>query len=102
MTDIEASRRALVVGVLEGEGKADVGTRRAAFDNVAVAAPLQALVEKVGSRPGDVTEEDFAAARASGMSEDQIFEVTVCAAVGQASRQHEVALAALRAATKGD
>jgi AhpD family alkylhydroperoxidase len=34
-------------------------------------------------------------ATASGLSEDQIFEIVVCAAVGQATRQYDAALAAL-------
>jgi hypothetical protein len=38
--------------------------------------------------------------KASGLSEDQIFEIVVCAAIGQAVRQHDTALAALEAATK--
>jgi alkylhydroperoxidase/carboxymuconolactone decarboxylase family protein YurZ len=31
----------------------------------------------------------------SGLSEDEVFELVVCAAVGQAARQYESALAAL-------
>ena len=46
-----------------------------------------------------VTDEDIAAARASGLSEDQIFEIVVCAAIGQAKRQYDTALEALEAAT---
>jgi len=37
---------------------------------------------------------------AAGFSEDQIFEVVVCAAIGQATRQRDAALAALAAATE--
>jgi hypothetical protein len=37
---------------------------------------------------------------ASGLSEDQIFEIVVCAAVGQATRQYDTAFAALEAATE--
>jgi hypothetical protein len=39
------------------------------------------------------------AARVSGLSEDQVFEIVVCAAIGQATRQYDTALAALEAAT---
>jgi hypothetical protein len=35
----------------------------------------------------------------SGLSEDQVFEIVVCAAIGQASRQYNAALGALEAAT---
>jgi alkylhydroperoxidase family enzyme len=52
-------------------------------------------------RKGDkVTDEDIAAARASGLSEDEIFEFVVCAAIGQATRQYNAALAALDAVTR--
>ena len=49
-----------------------------------------------------VTDEDVAAVQASGLSEDQIFEIVVCAAIGQASRQYTNALAALASATEAD
>lgn len=100
MTDIEASRRALVARILEGTGKVDAGIRRAAFDGGAVGEPVGAFLEKVVAGAHEVSDEDMARARASGMSEDEIFEVVVCAAVGRATRRHEVALAALRACTK--
>jgi alkylhydroperoxidase/carboxymuconolactone decarboxylase family protein YurZ len=48
-----------------------------------------------------VTDADIAAAKAAGLSEDHIFELVVTAAVGQANRQLESALAALDEATKG-
>jgi alkylhydroperoxidase/carboxymuconolactone decarboxylase family protein YurZ len=40
-----------------------------------------------------------AAVLAAGLSEDQLFEIMVCAAIGQAHRQYTSALAALAAAT---
>jgi alkylhydroperoxidase family enzyme len=53
------------------------------------------LIDKVARHAYKVTDEDIAAARASGFSEDQIFEIVVCAAIGQATRQYDAALAAL-------
>ena len=47
-----------------------------------------------------VTDDEIAGAKASGLSEDQIFEMVVCAAIGQASRQYTTALGALEVATK--
>jgi alkylhydroperoxidase family enzyme len=58
------------------------------------------LIEKVAEHSGQVTDEDITAARASGLSEDQIFELVVCAAVGQATREYETALLALAAVSK--
>jgi hypothetical protein len=100
VTDIEASRRALVARILEGAGRAGASVRRAAFEGSAVGEPVRALVEKVVARAHEVSDEDVVRARASGMSEDELFEVVVCAAAGRATRRHEVALAALRACTK--
>ncbi len=100
MTDIEASRQALVARILEGAGRTDAGVRRAAFDGRAVAGPARSLLEKVGARAHEVGDEEVARARASGMSEDEIFEVVVCAAVGRATRRLEAALSALRVCAK--
>jgi len=47
-----------------------------------------------------VTDNDVVAAKTSGLSEHQIFEMVVCATIGQADRQYEQALAALEAAAK--
>ena len=63
--------------------------------------PLGTLVDKVTKRAHEVTDADIAAARTAGLSEDQIFEIVICAAVGEATRQHDAALAALEAASKG-
>ena len=61
--------------------------------------PLDALIGKVGRHANRVTDEDITAAKASGLSEDEVFEIVVCAAVGQATRQYDTAVAALEAAT---
>ena len=41
------------------------------------------------------TDADVAAAKTAGSSEDEIFELVICAAVGRSTRQYEAALAAL-------
>jgi hypothetical protein len=97
-----AAQRALVTSVLERGGRAPAGQRRAAFENAGLAEPLRTLVERVALHPTHVTDADVAAVKASGLSEDQVFELVVCAAVGQATRQYEAALAALAAATGDD
>jgi hypothetical protein len=98
MSEIAASRRALVMRLLEGDGRAAKDVRRAAFDARDLAEPIGALVHKVGIRPTEIHDEDIAAARGAGLTEDQLFEVVVCAAVGHAIRQHDAALAAVDAA----
>jgi hypothetical protein len=90
-----AAYRALVDRVLNGDGRAPAEQRARAFGNDGLAPPLDALIDKVASRPAQVTDADFAAAKASGFSEDQLFELVICAAVGQSTRLYEAGLAAL-------
>jgi alkylhydroperoxidase family enzyme len=99
LTDIRRPRKALVARILEGDGRASQAQRRAAFNNAGLAEPLSTLIQKVAKHAYRVTDDDIAAARASGVSEDQIFELVVCAAIGQATRQYDAAVAALEAAT---
>jgi hypothetical protein len=100
MSDITKARKALVTRILEGDGTASRAQRRAAFDYTGFAEPLNTLIDKVTKQAYRVTDEDIVAVKASGLSEDQIFEIVVCAAIGEAARQHNKALAALEAATK--
>jgi alkylhydroperoxidase family enzyme len=99
MPHIRQARTALVKRILEGAGKASPSERRAAFNNSSLSEPLGGLVDKVARHAYMVTDEDITAAKASGLTEDQLFEIVVCAAVGQATRQYDTALAALEAVT---
>ena len=56
---------------------------------------MDALIDKVALRPTQVTEADFTAAKAAGFSEDQLFELVICAAVGHSTRLYEAGLAAV-------
>ncbi len=95
MTDISRLRGELVERVLYSEATADRDVRRAAFDNALSDGPIRTLIEKVADRSYTVTDDDIAAVRAIGLTEDQIFELIVCAAVGVAERQYTAATAAL-------
>lgn len=95
MSNIGQARRALMKRVLEGDGKASLSERRAAFDNDGLVEPIRVLVDKVARRACTVTDADIAAVRGAHGSEDQIFELVVCAAIGQAAREYDAALAAL-------
>jgi alkylhydroperoxidase family enzyme len=99
MSNIVQARRMLVTRILEGDGRASSDQRHAAFDNTDLPKALKTLIDKVATHAYRVTDDDVAAAKASGLSEDQIFEMVVCAAIGQASRQYDTALRALAAAT---
>jgi len=96
------AHKAVVTRVLEGDGKASRAERRAAFDNAGLTEPLRTLIDKVARQPTRVTNEDVAKVEASGESEDQIFELVVCAAIGQATRQYETALEALAEVMTGE
>lgn len=100
MANIEHARKALVERILEGNGYASRAQRSAAFHNAGPAGPTSTLIDKVAKWSYKVTDEDIAAAKAEGLSEDHIFELVVCAAVGQATRQYDSALAALTAASE--
>jgi hypothetical protein len=96
-----AAQRALVDRVLHGEGRASAELRAHAFGNEGLPPPLHVLIDKVATRPAQITEADFAAAAAAGFSEDQLFELVICAAVGHSARLYDVGLAALAEATAG-
>jgi len=101
MSDIHQTRSALFGRILEGSGRASQAERRAAFENASVAEPMRTLIDKVARHAYKITDEDVAAALASGVGEDEVFEMVVCAAVGQASRQYESALATLECVPAG-
>lgn len=90
----EKFRRAAVDNVLSPAGTASPEQRKAAFDN-ADSSPARALIAKVAANAWKVTDEDVAAAKAAGVSEDHIFELCVTAAMGQATRQLDAARAAI-------
>jgi hypothetical protein len=87
--------RLLVNRILHGPGRAPADQRAQAFDNAKLAEPLGVLLDKVATRSTQVTDADFAAAMEAGVTDDQLFELVICAAVGQATRQYEAGLAAL-------
>jgi hypothetical protein len=95
----QAAHRALVDRILNGEGRASREQRTRAFSLAGLSEPLDELLGKVAARPAQVTEADFAAARAAGFSEDELFELVICAAVGQSARLYDAGLAALAEAT---
>ena len=90
-----AAHQALVDRVLTGEGRASAQQRARAFRNDGLSPPLDTLIAKVATQPTRVTAADFTAAKAAGCSEDQLFELVICAAVGQSTRLYEAGLAAL-------
>ncbi|PXX61026.1 hypothetical protein DFR70_109217 [Nocardia tenerifensis] len=96
--DKRVAHDALVDSVLRGKGRASADLRARAFHNTDVPPPLHGLIDKVATRANRVTDADFAAARQAGISDDQLFELVVCAAVGHSARLYDAGLAALAAA----
>ena len=99
----EVDKQALVSAIeqriLRGPGVAPPDLRARAFDNRDLPEPLATLVDKVARRSIQLTDGDFAAALAAGFSEDQLFELVICAAVGESSRRYQAGLAALAEAS---
>jgi alkylhydroperoxidase family enzyme len=102
MSNIHDARKALLARIIDGDGESAQAQRHAAFVNSGLAEPLRTLIDKVTRRACSVTDDDVATALASGVSEDEIFELVVCAAIGQAARQYDAACAALQAAAQKD
>ncbi len=89
--------------ILQGKGQSTPQQRQAAFDNGDLPKPLNTLINKVAHSAYKITDSDIAAAKETGVTEDQLFELIICGAVGQASRQYQSGLAALgEAINKGD
>jgi alkylhydroperoxidase family enzyme len=95
MSDITKLRHVALARLLDGSGKTAPQLRHAAFANEGVTPALRMLVDKTVRHAYKVIDEDFAAAKAAGATEDELFELVVCAAVGQATRQLDAALEAL-------
>ena len=85
----------LVHRILKGKGNSTQEQRQAAFNNDELPGPLGVLIEKVAYHAYKVTDADIAAIKSTGITEDQLFELIICAAVGQASRQYKSGLSAL-------
>jgi hypothetical protein len=85
--------------ILTGPGTASAELRAQSFADGDLSEPLASLVEKVAKRSFQVTDADFAAAVAAGFTEDQLFELVICAAVGESNRIYQSGLAALAEAS---
>ena len=103
-----ALRQRLVDAVLNSPGASDPTVRRAVEARAAalggrastttspVPHALATYVDKVATRAYTVTDEDIAALRQAGYSEDAIFEITISTALGAAMARLECGLAALK------
>ena len=89
----ERLRRAVIHGAVRGPAVSDPAQRQAAFDNTGVDPRASALIDTVTRNAWKVTEQQVRSAVAAGLAEDAVFELVVCAALGQATRQRTAAQA---------
>jgi hypothetical protein len=99
VTNVKTLVSAIEQRILTGQGMAPPELRAHAFQDRDLPDPLATLVDKVARRSFQVTDGDFASALAAGFTEDQLFEVVICAAVGESSRLYHAGLAALAEAS---
>jgi len=81
--------------VLGGAGHTEGALRREIADGRGPGGALGALLAKVRLHAYKTTDEELAALRAGGESDDRLFEMILAAAVGDAERRLAVGLAAL-------
>jgi hypothetical protein len=93
--DMHRAHERLVLRILGPDGEAAPELRTSAFDNAELPQPLGSLLRNVARVAGHLTDDDINVAKAAGYSDDQLFELVICAAVGAATRQYEAGLSAL-------
>ncbi len=72
---------------LDGPGTLERDVRLRAMRGEPLPAGVEEWAERVRSRAATVEDGHAAAVLAAGLSEDQVFELTVCAALGAAERR---------------
>lgn len=87
--------RGLVERIVSGDGRASPEDRLRAFNGADPPEHFERLLAIVATGAGHVTDDDIDRAKRAGATEDQIFELVVCAAVGAATRRYEAGLSAL-------
>jgi hypothetical protein len=84
--------------VFEGSGQLDPETRKSATTGEALSEPWLSYTAKVRDESWAVTDSDIEDLKAVGHNEDEIFEMTVAAAVGAALEALDAGLRTLHAA----
>ncbi|MFQ6045734.1 MAG: hypothetical protein ACE5PT_05150 [Gemmatimonadales bacterium] len=97
MTRYDDAVERLRSAVLSGPGALDRGLREAAYGAEELPGALGHYVAKVRLRAHEVSGEDIDAVRADRRSDDEIFEATVCAALGAGLTRLERGMSALEA-----
>ena len=92
---------ALRAAVLEGPGRLSPAERQAAAEGTPSRPALAAYVNRVRAEAHRMTDQDVESLRAADLDDDQIFELTIAAALGAALHCLERGLAAIDAAEEG-
>jgi hypothetical protein len=87
----------LRAAVFEGPGRVGTAARRAAATGEGLDEPWSSYTAKVKDEPWAMTDADIEDLKAAGHSEDEIFEMTVAAAVGAALHALDAGLRTLTA-----
>ncbi|MGH3377832.1 MAG: hypothetical protein ACRDP6_24170 [Actinoallomurus sp.] len=88
----------LRAAVFEGSGRIDSAVRQSAATGEALSEPWLSYTAKVRDEPWGLTDSDIENLKAAGHGEDEIFEMTVAAAVGASLYALDVGLRTLHAA----
>ncbi len=96
MGDRYASIRAAIgAAILDRDGVLDRDTRRRAYDGQGASGAIAEYVATVQTAAYKVHDAMVTDVRKAGLDDDGLFEITVAAAVGKATRQFDAALRAL-------
>lgn len=90
--------------VRSGAGETTPEVRRAAagLGTDGVPAAFAKLVDTIRKAAYRITDDDIVALRAAGLSDDEIFELTIATTVGVAQRRRASAMTAIRGAVGGE
>ncbi len=93
----------LVARVLDGPGETTPAARKAAAGTGAdgLPAPFLAILDRIRTSAYKITDHDLVDLTKAGMSDDEVFELTIAASVGVAKRRRDAALTAIAAASGG-
>lgn len=92
--EVQADVEYLKRRIAHGPGRSTADDRTAVIEDRYV-GPLSAYLDKVRFAPTSITDAEVAALRSSGHSDDELFELTVAAALGASFERLETGLAAI-------
>jgi alkylhydroperoxidase family enzyme len=91
----ESMMRRLQHGVFSGPGKLDASLRQAIGEGEQIGGTLGQFAGKIAQRDYNCLDTCISRLRSEGYSDDQIFEATVCAAVGAGTKRLRLVLNAI-------